>query len=532
MQVTLETRLVSAVVYPDQVRLIRAGKTSLEKGLHILEIANLPLEMRTESLRVSARGSADARLRGVQTKRTFFTETPAEKIQQLETQMEAKKDELQAVENQTELVRQSRSNLNSLAGRTDTFALAIASGEMSVVSYRQLYEDLRSQMENLDSEMLKLGGQKRELERQVEKLKNELKELSSARPRKRHSAQIEIDVLEAGELIFELLYVVNGAGWEPLYDLRLIEGDSQTALELTYLAEISQSTGEEWKDLSLKLSTARPALTSTLPELDPWYIRPYTPPVPMPRVAAPAMMRSVSDKAAATPPSGETVAANNEVAFAAAEYEDAKIETSSAALSYNVPGTFTIPCDGQPHKVSIALINLNPKMDYVCAPRLMEAVYRRAKIPNDSPYTLLAGAGNLFAGDEFIGATPLEFTAPHGEIELYFGVEDRIKVEREIKRREVEKTLIGGKRRWHFGYEINLENLLDHVAHLTIHDQLPVAGHEEIKVRLESADPKPGQQSEINLLDWNLELAAGEKRAIRFDFVVEYPVSMEVRGLP
>ena len=222
----------------------------------------------------------------------------------------------------------------------------------------------------------------------------------------------------------------------------------------------------------------------------------------------------------------------NEAAFTSAEYEQAQVETSSIALSYLVPGVFTIPGDGQPHKVNVAVIGLVPKMDYVCAPRLVEEVYRRAKITNDSPYTLLAGAGNLFAGDEFIGATTLEFTAPQGEIEMYFGVEDQIKVEREIKRRDVEKTLIGGKRRWHFGYEIRLENLLETFAHLTIHDQIPVAGHEEIKVRLESANPKPNQQSELNLLDWNLDLEPREKRTLRFDFMVEYPAVMEVRGLP
>lgn len=532
MLTTLDTKLVSAVVYPDRARLTRTGKTSLDTGLHILEIANLPLEMRTESLRASARGSARAKLRGVQAKRTFFTEAPVEQVRQLESDMEAKKDELQSIETQIELVRQSRSNLNSLAGRTDTFALALASGEMSVESHRKLYDDLRSQMEILDSEMLKLGGRKRELERHIEKLKNELKELTSARPRKRYSAQVEIDVLEAGDLTLELIYVVNGADWKPLYDLRLTEEASLPALELNYLAEISQISGEDWETVSLLLSTARPALTNTLPDLDPWYIRQYTPPAPMPRVAAAAMTRSLSDKAVAAPPSEETAAMLNEAAFTSAEYEQAQVETSSIALSYLVPGVFTIPGDGQPHKVNVAVIGLVPKMDYVCAPRLVEEVYRRAKITNDSPYTLLAGAGNLFAGDEFIGATTLEFTAPQGEIEMYFGVEDQIKVEREIKRRDVEKTLIGGKRRWHFGYEIRLENLLETFAHLTIHDQIPVAGHEEIKVRLESADPKPNQQSELNLLDWNLDLEPREKRTLRFDFMVEYPAVMEVRGLP
>jgi uncharacterized protein (TIGR02231 family) len=175
---------------------------------------------------------------------------------------------------------------------------------------------------------------------------------------------------------------------------------------------------------------------------------------------------------------------------------------------------------------------LNPLLDYVTAPKLVQAAYRRAKVENDSPYTLLPGQANLFSGPEFIGSIPLELTAPQGEIELYLGTDDRIKVERELKRREVDKTLLGGRRRVHYGYEIKLENLTPNQAKIELQDQLPVGRHEEIKVRLESAEPKPQDLSELNLLKWEFELASKEKQTVRFNFSVEYPQAMEITGLP
>jgi uncharacterized protein (TIGR02231 family) len=180
----------------------------------------------------------------------------------------------------------------------------------------------------------------------------------------------------------------------------------------------------------------------------------------------------------------------------------------------------------------VARYSLPPRLDYVAAPRLVEAAYRRAKALNDSLYTLLPGPANLFAGDEFIGATRLELTAPQGEIELYLGVDDRLKVERELKRRDVDKSMLGGKRRIRYSYEIRLENLLDAETTVTIHDQMPVSRHEDLKVRLESADPKPTQQTDLNLLDWELSLTPKQKRAIHFDFIIEYPQTLEVIGLP
>jgi len=215
-----------------------------------------------------------------------------------------------------------------------------------------------------------------------------------------------------------------------------------------------------------------------------------------------------------------------------AEVVMATVAAEGSAVTYQVPGTVIVPADGAPHKVTVARFKLTPELDYVAAPKLVEAVYRRAQVTNDSPYTLLPGLANLFAGDEFIGGTELELVAPQGEIELYLGTDDRVKIKRELKRREVDKKFIGDRRRLHYGYEITLENLLPVEVKVMLHDQIPVPRHEDIKVKLESAEPEPTEQTELNLLDWALTLAPGEKRVVRFDFTVEHPRGMSLVGLP
>jgi uncharacterized protein (TIGR02231 family) len=220
-----------------------------------------------------------------------------------------------------------------------------------------------------------------------------------------------------------------------------------------------------------------------------------------------------------------------EEAEVVADVVSASVDTSGAVVTYHVPAKVNVPADGEPHKVTVANYSLQPELDYVTAPKLVEAAYRRATVDNDSPYTLLPGGVNLFAGDEFIGTTSLELTAPQGEIELYLGVDDRVKVERELVRRDVDKSLLGGKRRVRYAYEIRLENLLAQDAKITVHDQIPASRHEDIKVKLESAEPAPSENTELNLLDWEITLAARQKQTIRFDFMVEHPQTMQVLGL-
>ena len=105
-------------------------------------------------------------------------------------------------------------------------------------------------------------------------------------------------------------------------------------------------------------------------------------------------------------------------------------------------------------------------------------------------------------------------------------------MERELKRRDVDKRLIGGKRRLQYGYQIEIENARPDEVRLMIQDQIPVAGHEDIKVRLESATPKPDRQTELNLLEWDLSLTSQSRQNLRFDFSVEYPQDLTVMGLP
>lgn len=522
----LETHVAAVVVYPDRARVTRLGSIEIENGVHQIEMSGLPVRMNPDSARLSARGTAQARLLGLQVQRAFYTETPAEQVRALEAQLEATQDEMAALEAQIARAIENRARLDSLAGHTELYARALAAGETTIEAQLAYFDSIRQSAARLDDEHLSLQVQKRSMERRIQQLKQQLDQLRSARPPERYTALAEIEVSQAGQLTIELSYVITGAGWSPLYDLRLGEDSGKPVLEVGYLAQVSQQSGEDWRDVSLTLSTARPALASRLPELEPWYIEPvHALPLesaPMPRMAA---MKSVA-------PAAPTAPGMDAARAVPAEEAHATVEQSGAAVNYLVPGKVSIPPDGARHKVVVARYPLSPDLDYVTAPSVVQAAYRRAKVVNASPYTLLPGKANLFAEDDFIGTTDLELVAPQGQIELYLGAEDRIKVERELKRRDVDKTLIGGKRRLHYGYETRLDNLLDTPVRLTLHDQIPVARHEDIKVRLETVDPKPVEQTSLNLLKWELSLAPKEKRFIRFDFTVEYPQALEVQGLP
>lgn len=519
----IEMRVTSVSVYPDRARVTRRGQIDLENGLHRLEIAGLPLQMQTESVRASARGTARARLMGVQVHPEFYAETPAEAVRELEQKVEATQDTLRALDTRIGGLAQARARLDALAGNTELFAAALAGGDQTVEEQLEIFDRIAARSAEYEEEAIGMVAEQRAAERRFQQLQSQLEQARSQRPPARYAAAVEVEVLQPGNLTVELSYVVAGAGWKPLYDMRLSDG-TPARLEIGYLAQVTQSSGEEWKEVQMTLSTARPALAGRIPEMTPWYIQPAPPPRPLPTAPMPARKMIMRADMAEEP------MVQSEAAFAAEEAA-ASVETSGAVVSYRISGNISIPPDGTSQKVVIGRYDLQPKIDYVSAPALAAAVHRRARVANASAFTLLPGAANLFAGDEFLGTTKLELTPPQGEIELFLGIDDRLPVERELVRREVDKTIVGGRRRIRYGYEIRLENRLDFPVDITLRDRFPVSRHEDLKVRLERVDPQPVRQNELNQIDWELHLNVNEKRSVRYDFVVEHPASTEVHGL-
>jgi uncharacterized protein (TIGR02231 family) len=517
----LASTLDAVTVFPDRARVTRRGRLALEPGQHQVEIADLPLALVVDSVRASGRGTARARLLGVSTEMRHYVETPAEAARELEAQIQTLQDSDADLAARSEILDKALKALDGLAAQSDVFARGLAFRNRSPEDQGALYDFIVARESGIQSEILALSRQRRDLARELDRLRRDLATLQAARPRQRYAATVEVEVLAAGDLEIELTYVVQRARWTPLYDLRF-SGDE---LEITYLAEVSQGTGEDWLGVSLTLSTARPALALVIPELDPWYVAPR--PAPQPK----AMMRR---QAAAPMAAGALFEMNvlaEEEPEILLEIPAAEVTESGAALTYQISGRADVPGNHDARKVTVASFRLRPTLDLVTAPRLEPVCYRRAKGRNESPYTLLPGSAQLFEGDEYLGATQIRHTAPGQELELALGADEKVRVERKLTARTVDKTFLADRRRIRYGYRIEVENLRDTPQTVFVRDQLPVSKHEQIKVKLESADPKPTQQTELHQLEWRLVLEPATRQVLHFDFSVEHPREMDVSGL-
>ncbi|KAH9008637.1 hypothetical protein EDB83DRAFT_489714 [Lactarius deliciosus] len=120
-----------------------------------------------------------------------------------------------------------------------------------------------------------------ELEEEILQLTRQIDVLSSAEERKQGKSDGEVTVVivakQATEIALKLTYLVQNATWSAAYELHATTeaGVPSPSVSLHYRARITQSTGEDWTDVALTLSTADMNLsTQSIPTLISTKIRP------------------------------------------------------------------------------------------------------------------------------------------------------------------------------------------------------------------------------------------------------------------
>jgi uncharacterized protein (TIGR02231 family) len=137
---------------------------------------------------------------------------------------------------------------------------------------------------------------------------------------------------------------------------------------------------------------------------------------------------------------------------------------------------------------------------------------------------------NAFVGNTYTGSSALKRVAAGEKFDLFFGADDRVTVKREELKQHKQAGMFG-KNRVSYSYRIELNNFHKEPVTVTLRDQLPVAGDEEIKVSLDEPSVKPDEVKSDGAVTWKVPLRAGEKKELTFVIVVEYPKDRDITGL-
>lgn len=530
----VETQLAEVTVFTNRAMVVRRGHTALQAGEYELVVTNLPIALDTDSVRAGGQGTAPVKISGVRSERVFSTEPVAEAVAGLEQQIELLERQRKEMDNHLQALRLQRDFVKGLSEKSiERFSQGLARQQVDLQATDNLLGFMGARWNQLSQDILRIEADIAQANRQITALRNKLQQLNTPHSRESISLFVSVEATQPGDFTLEVSYFVNNASWKPLYDLRVDTHISK--VNLTYLAEVRQSSGEDWNNAQLTLSTAKPGLGTLPPKLNPWYIDVLQPLPPVP--PAPRMMARVASSA----PAGARDDATNEFALPTASFAmaaaapvpaqtvTAEIGSDSGAVTFKVARRSDIPSDGQPHKVTVFSDDYNCQLEFIAMPKLVTQVYLRATVVNGKAQ-LLPGSANIFRDNNFVGKTQLTSVAPNEEIKLNLGIDESVKVERDLVEREVDKSFLNNLRRTTFAYRITLTNLRDVETQVEVSDQLPVTRNEQIKVKLLRVQPliQPGV---LNLLEWKITIPPKTRRELYFQFQVEHSRDLSISGL-
>ena len=521
----VDAPIVAVTVFRDGARVQRGGTVHVEPGTRTVVIRDLPATVDPASVRMAARGP-DVVLLNVEVHHGYRTDPLREQTARLRAEVDRCRDAVQAVDDEDAAVQARLEFLGHLSGEAaSALARAVGFGRAGHDELTQMAGHLSADTADALARRREIGGRRRAARRELDAAERRLAEAEqrAGQPAAFSEVAATLEASAAARAEIELSYHVSGASWRPLYDLSL----AGERVAVSYLAEVTQRTGEDWPAIELVLSTTRRGLHQTLPELDPWYISRVIPP--------PAPMARRTMKAGVIPEAAPVQAAR---AFAAAGADrDLAVQVTDqlgeagAGVAYRVQYPLAVPADGGPHKTNLARFALDAALDHLAVPALGAEAYLRATVTNTSSLLLLPGPARVFHGTQFVGETALETVAAGEEFELRLGMDDQIRVERELRRRSTNKAVIGGTRTIDIAYEITVENHRPGKTRVNVHDHIPVSTDGDIKVRLRDTSPNPAEQTDLGELVWELPLDGGQEATIRYRFTVEHPAQLTVAGL-
>ena len=522
-------RITAVTVYPDRALTSRAATLDLKAGSYLLTFDGLPTLVEDDSIRVAGKGSAAATIVGLEVKRVFLEGSGDKRVQELDK-------EIRILEQRAALLDAKRAGISSQKEFFDSIRVAwgerisqeLAIGRPTAGELQDAATFVGTGVSKAAEQTVEIESEKQGLREKIDALRRQRHEASASGRKESKSVEVLVEVARAGSLTLGLDAVISRASWVPAYDVRLAP-DAKSA-ELTFRALVRQQTGEDWSNVDLTLSTARPASGGAPPELYPWHIS-----LLRPQPLAKAMLYRSAAPAATR---GEMMAMEGEdfsaadalAAEAPAAVETAELSDEQSSVAFHLPRPSDIPADGSQHGSVVAVAAWPVSMEFLAIPKLSPYVFLKAEIVNAGAYPLLPGKVNTFAGNTYTGSSQLQKVAAGEKFELFFGADDQLTVKREELKQHKEAGIFGSNRVT-YRYRIELNNFRKEPVTVTLRDQLPLAGDAEIKVALLDPSLKPEEVGSEGQLTWKTPLAAGEKKELTFGISVEYPKDREITGL-
>lgn len=259
----LASKIENVTVFLNGAQVTRTATTSLVAGTTYLLFNGISANLNTQSIQV--RGEGNFTVLSVAHQLNFLKEQQKnQQIVELEEQQRQLKDQSEVENNLLAVYQQEESLLleNKKLG-SEQQAVKMTDLKEAADFFRLRLAEIKKKQWDVKQAVRRLQEQEAQINAQLVTLKNR-----KDQPTSEITVAVSCKNPTSAKLI--LSYLVNEAGWRPTYDVRV--KDIANPIAIVYKANVSQNSGEDWKNVKLTISTGNPSQSGSRPVLNPWHL--------------------------------------------------------------------------------------------------------------------------------------------------------------------------------------------------------------------------------------------------------------------
>ncbi len=510
----------TVTVYPDGATVTRVISLDLASGDSTLVARDFPLSLDPSSIRVEGEAGAKLTIGAVDARPPRAAPV---NLPELDKRIEALSDQRADLQGAIDAANARRKFAERFAEASPA-GLGDKGEARPIAEWRAAFAAVSEEVATADTAVRDATRKMREIDRQIAQLEAERK----ATPPSKLEVRIDVASAAATKATLRVTYAVRNARWLPLYDARLDTGtkDRKPQLELVRRAEVTQSTGEDWSNVTLGVSTVRIARGGSAPELGSLVAQ-------YPQVPKPRALGSVAETAMpapAPPPMLRKIEAAQDKDLPAQRADElqAVAEIGGFQATFKIPGRVSLGAAEGAKSLRIASMSVPADLAVRAAPVQDPTAFLEASFKQTDDATLLPGKVAIYRDGVFIGRGKLSASAKDDIVRLGFGADDKVRIERAVLKRNEGSAglLVTTSKTDERAFKTTVRNGHDFPIHVAIEDQLPVSEVEDIVVEMLPATTPPTAKDirdKRGVLEWSFDAKPGEVRDINFAWRIRWP---------
>jgi len=261
-QIQVSSKISKVTVFMTGAQVQREMENfDIPQGVSLLVCSGLSSAIEQQS--IQAKGEGNFTILSVSKQANFLFEKKNSELKtSYITTISNLTDQMESLRNESEVYKADEEMLlknNTIMGPNVNYDLA---------KLKLALDFQKQRLTEAKSKQIDINKQISALQKEIQRYQKQLNEINGKTLQQANDIIVKISAKTATKGKLFLNYMVNNASWYPSYDIRA--KDISSPIELVYKANVSQNSGEDWKNIKLTLSSGNPSTNGVKPDLSPY----------------------------------------------------------------------------------------------------------------------------------------------------------------------------------------------------------------------------------------------------------------------